>query len=212
MNESQKAAVRMLHPAGLISKMVAKSVFHFRRCFFIQKSKKTIKLLTNMAMMTSLSIVIGMFCKSVLNFGGGLFRITFENIPIILSGIVLGPIAGGVVGLASDLVSYMLSPQIYPPNLIVTLGATSVGVLSGVVSKYFVRKKGKMQIILSGTLAHVVGSMIIKPIGLYQFYNVLVLWRIPLYLVIAPLEILLLCLLLKSKGFAMTIGYEEELK
>lgn len=175
----------------------------------MQKSKKIIRLITNMAMMTALSIVIGIFCKSVLNFGGGLFRITFENLPIILTGIVLGPIAGGTVGLCSDLVSYLLTGQAYPLNPIVTLGAVTIGILSGVVAKYVVRKKGKLQIILSGMIAHVVGSMIIKPIGLYQFYGMLVLWRIPLYLVIAPIEILILCLLLQSKAFSKTVGYEE---
>ena len=178
----------------------------------MQKTKKTIRLITNMAMMTALSIVIGIFCKSVLNFGGGLFRITFENLPIILTGIVLGPIAGGVVGLASDIISYLLSPQVYPLNVVVTIGATVVGVLSGLVAKYVIKKKCKAQIILSALVAHLVGSMIIKSIGLYSYYGVLVLWRIPLYLIIAPIEILLLCLLLQSKAFSKTVGYIEELK
>lgn len=175
----------------------------------MQKTKRMIKLLTNMAMMTAISIVIGMFCKTYLNFANGLFRITFENLPIILSGIVLGPIAGGIVGLATDLISYMLSPQVLPPNLIVTLGATVIGVLSGIISKYIIRKKGKFQIIMSAGVSHIVGSMIIKTIGLYQYYNILVLWRIPLYLVIASTEIFLLCVLLKQKNFAKVIGYVE---
>ena len=178
----------------------------------MQKTKKTIRLITNMAMMTALSIVIGIFCKSVLNFGGGLFRITFENLPIILTGIVLGPIAGGVVGLASDLVSYMLSGQSYPLNVVVTLGATAIGVLSGLMSKYVVKRKCKAQIILSASVAHLIGSVIIKSIGLYDYYGVLVLWRIPLYLVIATIETVLLCLLLQSKAFSKTVGYIEELK
>ena len=211
MNENLRIAVRMLHPAGLISKMVAKSVGHFRRCFFMQKTKKMIKMLTNMAMMTALSTVIGIFCKSVLDFGG-IYRITFENMPIILTGIVLGPIAGGTVGLCSDLISYLLTGQAYPLNPIVTIGAVLIGVVSGIVAKYIIRKKGRLQIILSASLAHIIGSMIIKPIGLYQFYGILVLWRIPLYLVIAPVEILILCLLLKSKAFAKAVGYTEELK
>ena len=175
----------------------------------MQKTKKMIKMLTNMAMMAALSTVIGIFCKSVLDFGG-VYRITFENLPIILSGIVLGPIAGGTVGLCSDLISYLLTGQAYPLNPIVTLGAVMIGVVSGVVAKYIVRKKGKTQIILSALFAHIIGSMIIKPIGLYQFYGMLVLWRIPLYLVIAPIEILILCLLLKSKAFSKTVGYLED--
>ena len=180
------------------------------------KKKQSITRLTVAAMLTTLSVVIGIFCKSYLNFAFGLFRITFENMPNILAGLVAGPVYGGAVGLFSDLISYLLSAQAYPLNLLVTLGATLVGVLSGIVSRFIIKKKGSPQIILAGALSHVICSMIIKPIGLYQFYGSLVLWRIPLYLLIAPLEIAVLCLLLKRKNFARTIGYlggeENELR
>ena len=158
-------------------------------------------------MMTAISVVVGIFCKNYLNFGLGLFRITFENLPIIMTGIIFGPIAGGVVGVASDLISYLFSAQAYPPNLIVTLGAAMSGIISGLSSRLIVRKKGSAQIIVSGTLAHVIASMIIKPIGLYQFYGIMVLWRIPLYFIIAPIEITIICFLLKRKSFARAIGY-----
>lgn len=162
---------------------------------------KSAKMLTLAAMLAAMSVVIGIFCKTLLNFGNGLFRITFENVPIILSGILFGPIVGGLVGAVSDFVSYLLSSQAYPPNFIVTLGAICVGVMSGVASRYIVKERGTRQVILSGALAHIVGSMIIKPIGLYQFYGAWVLVRIPLYLIIAPLEILLLCILFRRGGF-----------
>jgi ECF transporter S component (folate family) len=153
-----------------------------------------------------MSVVIGIFCKTVMNFGGGLFRVTFENLPIILAGILLGPIVGGFVGCAGDLISYLLSSQAYPPNLIVTLGAIAVGVVSGIFAKHVVTKRGNAQIIFSGLAAHMIGSMIIKPIGLFQFYGIAVLWRIPLYLGIAPVEIILLCLLFKSESFKKIIS------
>ena len=170
------------------------------------KSKKnlfqSIKSLTVAAMLVAMSVIIGIFCKNYLNFGLGLYRITFENLPIILSGILFGPTVGGIVGVCSDLVSYLLSNQVYPPNLIVTAGACAIGVISGLVSHYIVKKRGSWQIIASGAAAHIVGSMIIKPIGLFTFYQWGVLWRIPLYLLIAPLEILVLCMLFKHKSFA----------
>ena len=162
---------------------------------------KNIRMLTTAAMLTAMSVIVGIICKSFLNFGGGLFRVTFENLPIILTGILYGPIVGGAVGAATDLISYFLSPQIYPPNLIVTLGATMVGVVSGFVAKYVVKKTGYPKIILSGALAHIIGSMIIKPIGLFQFYQWSVLFRIPLYLIIAPIEITILCMLYKNSAF-----------
>ena len=59
-----------------------------------------------------------------------------------------------------------------------------------------IKKKGRAQIIVAGSLSHLVASMIIKSIGLYQYYGALVLFRIPLYLCIAPIEILIICALL----------------
>ena len=161
--------------------------------------------LTTAAMLTAISVVIGVFCKNFLNFGYGQFRITFENLPILLSGILFGPVVGGVVGLSSDLVSYLLSSQNYPPNLIVTLGAFSIGFISGYVSHHIVKKPGTLQVIASAIPAHIVGSMIIKSIGLYQFYHAAVLWRIPVYLLIAPLEITMLCLLFRNPSFQKII-------
>ena len=176
----------------------------------VLQKKDGVRYITEAAMMIALSVIIGIFCKNFLNFGGGLFRVTFENVPIIMAGIIMGPIAGGVVGLSSDLLSYFLSAQAYPPNLIVTLGATMVGVMAGISAKFIVKRRGSVQIIVSGTLAHVVGSMIIKPIGLFQFYQYLVLLRIPFYLVIAPIEIVLICALLRRKSFARAVGYVEK--
>lgn len=152
-------------------------------------------------MLTAMSVVIGIFCKNFLNFGGGLFRVTFENLPIILSGILFGPVVGAVVGVASDLVSYLLSAQVYPPNLVVTFGAAVIGFVSGIVSRVIVKKRGYSQIIVAGISAHLLGSVIIKSVGLYQFYGFAVLWRVPLYFVITFIEVLLLCLLYKNATF-----------
>ena len=164
-----------------------------------------LKTVTAAAMLTAMSVVIGIFCKNFLNFGGGLFRVTFENLPILLSGILFGPIVGALVGAATDLISYFLSAQTYPPNLIVTAGAMAVGLVSGLFSKYIVKKRGYAQIIISSAAAHIIGSMIIKPIGLFTFYSWAVLWRIPLYLVIAPVEIAILCMLYKNQTFRRLI-------
>lgn len=163
--------------------------------------KKRINTLTFAAMLTAMSVVIGIFCKNFLNFGGGLFRVTFENLPIILSGILFGPVVGAVVGVASDLVSYLLSAQVYPPNLVVTFGAAVIGFVSGIVSRVIVKKRGYSQIIVAGISAHLLGSVIIKSVGLYQFYGFAVLWRVPLYFVIIFIEVLLLCLLYKNATF-----------
>ena len=159
---------------------------------------KSVKALTLSSLLAAMSVVIGIFCKSFMNFGDGLFRISFENLPIILSGIMFGPIVGAAVGIASDLISYLLSPQIYPINVIVTLGAGMIGAVSGLVSKYIVKKGGNLQIIVSTAASHLVGSVIIKSIGLFDYYQWGILFRIPTYLVIAAIEAFIICMLYKS--------------
>ena len=167
--------------------------------------RKQINRLTLSAMLTAMSVLIGIFCKNFMNFGGGLFRVTFENLPIILAGILFGPAVGGIVGVATDLVSYFLSSQIYPPNLIVTFGAMSIGLISGFISKFVIKKRGYAQIIVSASCAHLIGSVVIKSIGLFTFYGWAIMWRIPLYLIVAPIEIMLLCMLYKNKTFRKLI-------
>ena len=172
--------------------------------FFMHKTRhssdifRTARHLTLAAMLTAMSVVIGIFCKNFLNFYLGLFRITFENLPIILAGILFGPVTGALVGISSDLISYFMSSQAFAPNLIVTLGAATVGIVSGTVARFIVRQRSVRQIVISGAAAHILGSMIIKPIGLYSYYGILVLWRIPLYMVIAPIEIILICMIYKN--------------
>ena len=207
--KAHRVAVKVLHPASYGNKRALLSfpaICCEERRFFMSKNKKnarialfgSLKVMTMSAMLCAMSVVIGIICKNFLNFGGGLFRITFENLPIILSGVMFGPVVGGIVGLATDIISYLLSNQEYPINLVVTLGATLIGVISGFLSRYVLKKKGYARIVFSATAAHILGSMIVKTIGLYSYWGVLTLWRVPTYIVICSVEIVIICLMYKN--------------
>lgn len=174
----------------------------------MKKQKKgtviSLKMLVIAAMLTAIGVVIGIICKTFLDFGG-IFRITFENLPIIMSGILFGPVVGGMVGAAVDIISALTAGQ--APLPFVMVGSITVGVVSGIMAKYIVKQKGKRQIILSATAAHLIGSMIIKPIALFTIYEWAVLFRIPIYMVIAPIEIFILCLLFKNRSFCRVTEY-----
>ena len=166
---------------------------------------RNVKVLTTAAMLGALSVVIGIFCKNFLNFGNGLFRVTFENFPIILSGILFGPAVGAAVGIVSDMVSYFLSTQSFAISPIVTLGAALVGAVSGTVSNYVIKKRGALRVVISTLAAHVVGSLIVKTFGIYTYYNMsygmLLLYRIPTYAAIIAIESFFLCLIFRHKAF-----------
>lgn len=175
--------------------------------------RKSVKTLTTAAMLTAISIVIASLCKVIpfLNFGIGL-RVTLENMPIIMSGILFGPIVGGCVGLATDIISCINAGM--TPIPLVMAGAVCVGAVSGVFSKYIVKKKGIPQIAVSVVVAHIIGSMIIKTLGLWDFYynwsgaGITLLFRIPIYIGIIAVEIAVISLLLKNSAIQRAVDYK----
>lgn len=169
----------------------------------MKKSKNTTikntKALVFAALLTSLSVVIGWVCKTYLTFGDGSVRVTFENIPVILAGMWLGPLMGGLVGICSDVVSALLSG--YGINPIITLGAMSVGLVSGLIFKYMGGVKPIIKIPVLVYSAHCIGSVLIKTFGLYVYGYAGMIWvRIPLYIGIALAESYIIYILYNNKG------------
>lgn len=155
-----------------------------------------LKKLVFAALLTAMSVVIGMICKTYFTFGA--IRITFDNLPVLLAGILLGPVWGGAVGAASDLVTAPLSGSVNP---MITLGAAAIGIISGFLGKRALKKKTFMSVLLSVMPSHVIGSMIIKSIGLWYFYGYqlpLLLPRIPLYLGIGLIEAYIIYIIIKN--------------
>lgn len=181
-----------------------------KEVFMKKKATTSIRTLTCSALLAAASIVIGILCKNYLNFGNGLFRITFENFPILLAGILFGPVAGAGVGVAADIISYVLSTQSFAISPLVTLGAAAVGFFAGLVSRFAFKKWGARKLVFSALAGHLVGSILIKTPALFVYYGWAVLVRIPLYGVIALLEILLLLALNKKKAFHRIINFRRE--
>ncbi|MBR2901368.1 MAG: folate family ECF transporter S component [Clostridia bacterium] len=173
-------------------------------------SLRNTKVLAISAFTVALSVLIGWVCKSYLTFGDGSVRLTFENIPIILSGIWFGPAVGLAVGASSDVISALLSG--YSINPIITVGSAFVGVVSGVLSSYVIKeKKGFLSYLIISVCAHTVGSVIIKSYGLWLYgYAVLMQVRIPLYIVISVTEAYIIYIISKNTG--VRSGIERLLK
>lgn len=134
-----------------------------------KKTKKfTLKTLTAAAMLAALSAVIGILCKNFFTFNI-YYRITFENMPVILAGLLFGSVTGAAVGASADIISCLCSTN---PNLnpIITLGAASVGALAGIVP-YIIKNKGKAQTALAVVLAHLVGQVGIKSVGKMVYFG-----------------------------------------
>lgn len=127
-----------------------------------KQKKFTLKTLSVAAMLAAISAVIGIVCKNLFTFNF-YYRVTFENMPVILSGIMFGPVIGAAVGAVADMVSCLSStnPALNP---VITLGAATVGAVSGLVP-YIIKRKGKLQTALAIGLAHLIGQVGIKSLA-----------------------------------------------
>ena len=105
---------------------------------------KTKNLIT-IALLSAISIILTRFFSVMLPIGGILgVRISFGDIPIILSGLLFGPLAGALTGAVSDVIgAVFLSAYGYFPGF--TLSAALVGAIPPIVLMIFKGKDLKIQ-------------------------------------------------------------------
>ena len=167
-----------------------------------EKHKKglqnNLRLLAVSAFLSALSIICGKYLALPV---GNVLRFSFENLPIVLAGMMFGPITGILVGTVADLVGCLMVG--YTINPLVTLGAACIGCLGGVLFPVFRRFSLLWQSLLTVVLSHLVASVLIKTWGLATYYDMplyaLMLWRLFNYAIVAPLEWALIYTLLKNQ-------------
>ena len=168
---------------------------------------KSLKILVAAAFLAAMSMVFGKFLAIPL---GDVLRFSFENTPIILAGVIFGPLVGGAVGCVADLVGCVAVG--YTINPIVTIGAALIGIISGLVMT--VARKlsvpNNISYAAAVTLSHLIGSVIVKTVGLAAFYQmsfeVLLLWRLINYAAVGTMDGMILILLLKNKSVLHAIN------
>ena len=172
----------------------------------MEKRLKNIKFVAVLASLAAISIISGKYLGINV---GDFMRFSLENMPIIFAGIAFGPVAGAVVGIVADLVGCVMVGWVPIPW--VTVGAAAIGAVSGGVSLLLAKTPLpswlKNVIILSS--AHFVGSVLIKTIGLADFYHIpytiLMLWRILNYLIVGIIDGVIIHILMKNKGIRLQI-------
>ena len=150
------------------------------------------------AFLAALSIVLGKYLAINL---GETIRISFENLPILFAGLYFGPASGAAVAVVADLVGCVLVG--YSINPIITLGAAGIGLISGLIGKS-IEKIGVRRVLLTVFPAHLFGSVLIKTVGLYLYFQMPFFptlgWRSLTYLIVGAAETTILSLLSKSQA------------
>ncbi len=164
------------------------------------------RVLCTAAMLCVLSFILGYIAKQLQ--GTNPLRITFENLPVVLSGICFGPLVGAAVGIAADVLSCIVAAQ--PLNPLITVGAAAIGLLAGLLGRRIpLREVRLFPVLLCEFCAQAVGSMAIKTFALSFYFGIpaeTLLWRVPIYLAVSTAEGYLIFELLRNRA----IGRELE--
>ncbi len=169
------------------------------------RNTNTVRTLCVCALLCAASVTLGYIAKVI--FGTGPLRVTFENLPIIFSGMVFGPLWGTAVGVIADLLSCLFAGQ--APLPLITVGTAVVGMVAG-ISAYSMKKRTFSALLVTELSAQMLGSALIKSLALLVYYPLpALLPRIPIYIGIAIAETSLLYTLFKNPAIEKFIQKEQ---
>ena len=163
----------------------------------MKNSKTSVRTLVMLTLLTAMSIVFA----RVFTISTGFVRFNLGALPTHLAAVWFGPAGGFAVGALADMIGGTLSG--YSINPLITLGAGSVGLVSGLLFRQLSQMRLGLRLQLSITAGHVVGSVIINSIALHLFYGYawpVLAARIPNALILSAVNTVLVRLLLQNKS------------
>lgn len=133
----------------------------------MNNKKINTKSLVQAGFLVAISIVMTRFLYFFVPIAGlPTIRISFGEIPLMISGLLFGPVVGGISGLAADLIGVVVNSQgAFHPGFI--LSSMLWGVIPGIFGMYFKSKaKNKNPFTVKNISLTVAASFIIISLGL----------------------------------------------
>ncbi len=125
-----------------------------------------IKTITSCAILTALAVI----AARLLSFAPNAYmRISFETVPIVISGILFGPVWGGAVGFASDVLGCLFSPYGYNP--VFSLPPVLYGISAGIFKPILKKKISFFRLLLIIGLPAFFGSVLWQSFLFDMFYT-----------------------------------------
>ncbi len=178
--------------------------------FLKLKNFGNIKVMVASALFAAISIILGKFLAISV---GDTLRFSFENLTIILSGMLFGPTVGASTGLIADIVGCILRG--YAINPVLTFAAVFIGFTSGAVCYILKNFNNHIRILWVIIICHFIGSVFIKTIGLCLWYgypfSVMFIERLINYIIVGTAEFIILEIITKNKTLMRTLGDNNEL-
>ena len=122
--------------------------------------------LTVCALLTAMSVVLARVLTLI---PAETTRISLEALPIVLAGLLCGPIPGALVGFAADLIGCLFSPYGYNP--IFCVPPILYGLLAGAVRRYVTDRPALLRTALAFFPAALLGSVLWQSMALALVYG-----------------------------------------
>lgn len=170
-------------------------------------SRWNVKTLVFMALLVAMHLVL----TRVFVIDLGAYRITIGSVCTILAGLWMGPAAGAVCGLASDIIGCFIKG--FAINPLITVAAILWGVVPALMKSMYANKekKGKtIGICISVVITGILSSLVFTTAGLvwilgFNFYAIMP-GRVIQFVIMMPIYCVLTCLLYFSPLTAMVVG------
>ena len=132
----------------------------------VSKKKMTTKTLAYCAMLSALQVVLA---RLIIPMPAADTRFSLEAIPVVLAGILFGPVPGAMVGFGSDLVGCLFSGYGYNP--LFCLPPILYGLFGGFFRYYVNNKPNFWRVLLTYVPPVVLGSILWQSFTLAYVYN-----------------------------------------
>ena len=120
-----------------------------------KKGVITTKTIAFCAIFTALGVIVARFLSIAPNEST---RFSFESVPIFLSGVLFGPLAGAMVGFATDFIGCLFSP--YGFNPLMCLPPVLYGLCGGLFQGLIMKKLSLFRIFAAYFPAVILGSIL----------------------------------------------------
>jgi len=118
-------------------------------------------------------------------------RIGFGGLPIILGGILFGPLYGGIIGAFSDILGYIINPiGAYMPHF--TLTSALTGIIPSLILK--INQKNEINVFKLGiavTVGQVITSLILVPYFIHTIFGIPWVALMPARIIATPINIVI---------------------
>ena len=128
--------------------------------------KMATRTLAYCAMLAALQVVLA---RLIIPMPAADTRVSLEAIPVVMAGLFFGPMAGAMVGFASDMVGSLFSGFGYNP--LFCLPPIFYGLFAGLMRRYVSRKPSFLRVFLAFAPSVILGSFLWQSFTLAYVYN-----------------------------------------